>query len=106
MTIYFAKSELSNAIKIGHTDRDVDKRVKEFALPDVEVLATVPGGRKKETDLHERFQHLRIGGSEWFENGQELTEFVGSLQSPGTVGDLWKRAEQLYSEVLSYEKES
>lgn len=40
------------------------------------LLASVPTTTHTETELHERFAHLRIGGGEWFEPAEELVEFI------------------------------
>ena len=78
--IYFASCGLSNdTIKIGYSD-DPERRIKRFGLPDVELVAMLPGSMDQETELHERFKHLRLGNSEWFRLDHELRTLVANLR--------------------------
>jgi hypothetical protein len=41
------------------------------------LLATMPGDRSTEREIHERFSHLRLGKTEQFQPGRDLLEFIG-----------------------------
>jgi hypothetical protein len=43
-----------------------------------ELIATEPGGKPRERELHAKFSHLRHTG-EWFTEAPELTEYIKSL---------------------------
>lgn len=76
--VYFLKA--GKRIKIG-TTRDLHTRISAIrnASPEpVELLATMPGSRDEEKDLHQRFSHLRTHG-EWFRAEAELILFINSL---------------------------
>lgn len=46
-----------------------------------ELVATEPGGLKRERELHAKFAHLRHTG-EWFAESPELTRYINSLTEP------------------------
>jgi hypothetical protein len=83
--IYFAQLG-TGSIKIGTTE-DLDGRMdtleSHYGEP-VTLLGTMPGGRKEEREIHERFTHLRFGRTEQFRPSAELLEFIGKplLVSP------------------------
>jgi len=84
--VYFV--ERDGFVKIGMTTQ-LRKRLAALGrggqMPDgmtvgpVELLATMPGGKKNETYLHSRFHDHRIEGTEWFYPAPELMQFIGSL---------------------------
>ncbi len=99
--IYFARidiGELSgqdlrtrtiSIIKIGSTIQEVKHRIlghrSQLKKP-VTLLATIPGGREEEKQIHHRFAHIRLpnwadGGTppEWFWPTRELLEFIKNL---------------------------
>lgn len=57
-------------IKIGYT-RNLASRMRDL---DAVVLATEPGGREREAELHAAFRHLRHHG-EWFTPDTELLAY-------------------------------
>jgi hypothetical protein len=79
--IYFAQAGENGPVKIGYTENR-DRRMREVQGMNGEVLtvlATLPGGRKREAELHRRFAHLRRHG-EWFEPGPELMDYVRNVR--------------------------
>ncbi|MFI5458973.1 MAG: GIY-YIG nuclease family protein [Isosphaerales bacterium] len=77
--IYFAQLT-SGAIKIG-TTKDVEARLSGLANHygmELALLATMPGDRSVEAEIHERFTHLRIHArKEQFRPGPDLMAFIG-----------------------------
>ncbi len=61
-------------IKIGWTS-DLTKRMRAYQ-PDTLLLATMPGTRKDEHRLHQRFAHLRTHGREWYPLAPQITGYV------------------------------
>lgn len=77
--IYFVQLE-SGAIKIGFTE-NIEARLAQLGShyqSPVFLLATMPGDRKQEREIHERFEHLRFGRLEQFRPANELMEFIGA----------------------------
>jgi hypothetical protein len=76
--IYFAQSIEGGPVKIGATD-DVARRLGQleahYGRP-LALLATLPGGRDEEAEIHERFAHLRLGRTEQFRPAAELMKFI------------------------------
>ena len=84
--IYFLQPTDGGPIKIGFS-ADVDTRHKaleaHYRRP-LALLATLPGGRTEEAEIHRRFDHLRLdnGGSrgariEQFRPAADLLAFIG-----------------------------
>lgn len=76
--IYFAQLD-TGAIKIG-TSRNVESRLdqlKSYYGKPLALLGTMPGGRKEEREIHQRFGHLRFGRHEQFKPAQDLLDFIG-----------------------------
>lgn len=76
--IYFAQTP-TGSIKIGCT-RNLYARLNNLAScygRPVTLLATMLGDRKRETEIHERFSHLRFGRTEQFRPGPDLMAFIG-----------------------------
>lgn len=84
--IYFVQAEIIGRIKIGWTaDEDAAVRLAmlQTASPvRLHLIATRPGGRCKERELHARFAHARTVG-EWFDPVPELARYVGRAQGAG-----------------------
>lgn len=82
--IYFIKAHMPNAIKIGRTaskafyGRFSNLQTSNPSL--LTILATIPGNRETERELHNRFQDLLISG-EWFRYEEPLVSFVLSLSN-------------------------
>lgn len=83
--VYFA--ERDNLIKIGYSD-SLSRRLSGLAheptgpgaaiTGDVQLLAAIPGDRKMERRLHERFAAQRVV-REWFSPSPELNELITEL---------------------------
>ena len=78
--VYFIRIGEDGPIKIGLTD-DVKRRLEQLqtAHPDaLRVIACVPGDRRLEAHLHQRFSAERISG-EWFHPSSSLISLAGML---------------------------
>jgi hypothetical protein len=76
--IYFAQLP-TGAIKIGFTD-GLEARLSGLANhygTELALLATMPGDRSVEAEIHERFSHLRLGRTEQFRPAADLMAFIG-----------------------------
>jgi hypothetical protein len=65
-------------IKIGFSD-DIDARRKQLEFSygrPLAILATMPGGREEEAEIHARFSHLRLGRKEQFRPAADLLNFI------------------------------
>lgn len=72
--VYFGARD--GLIKIG-TSTQLNVRASVLGIG---VLATEPGGYRRENELHRKFAHLRITErGEWFEPGPELLDYIESL---------------------------
>jgi hypothetical protein len=71
MSVYFAQKRKGGLIKIGWS-RSVETRM---AAVRAKVVGAIPGERKVEKALHERFAHLRVRG-EWFKPGADLLAYI------------------------------
>jgi hypothetical protein len=77
--IYFIQDLESKRIKIGESD-DPTIRIKQImtSLPSkngCEILAVMPGGIKREGELHQKFSQYHSRG-EWYEASNEIISFV------------------------------
>lgn len=76
-SVYFLAAESANLIKIG-CSHEPARRTRDLQVTSpvgLKVLAVIPGGRKRELELHHRFGHLRAHG-EWFKAAPELLAFI------------------------------
>lgn len=81
-TIYFIKSDETKEIKIGYTSGEVEKRLNSLQTGHpykLQVLATMPGSRDDEKNLHERFASSRLSG-EWFKPYPDLLAFIATVK--------------------------
>lgn len=79
--VYFIQAGMDGPIKIGFA-RDPWKRLEELQPGNPYALylrATLPGGRRTEAKLHQRFAHLRLVG-EWFEPEQEISDLMTRIR--------------------------
>lgn len=77
--VYFVK--VGATVKIGHS-HDPKTRMKDLAVSnhgDLELLATLPGGRKRERALHKRFDKFHIRG-EWFELSPQIVAYLKGVK--------------------------
>ncbi len=81
-TIYFMRALSGGPVKIGITE-DVYRRRSQIQSSSpagrIMVLATLPGTRMDERELHWLFGHLRLHG-EWFEGTPELLGFINGIR--------------------------
>jgi hypothetical protein len=75
--VYFIA--MGEKIKIG-TTLGLKKRVRGLSLPESAVLATEPGGPRRERQLHGQFAQLREHG-EWFRADPELLAYIDTLKA-------------------------
>lgn len=78
--VYFIRDR--KRVKIGHSINP-DMRMKVFFTHStLTLMATEPGGQKREAELHKHFARLRVNGTrEWFHLKPELEEYVKSLET-------------------------
>lgn len=84
--IYFVQSVDGGPVKIGFTE-DMGRRLPELEAhygEKLAVLATIPGDRDRETEIHDRFSAFRIGRTEQFRPVVDIFAFIGKplLVSP------------------------
>ncbi len=76
--VYFLQQ--LDRIKIGYSSNIKERaRGDAFASHPVRLVAWVPGGLRREKELHRRFQSQRVHG-EWFQLEPPLLDYVKSLQ--------------------------
>jgi hypothetical protein len=78
--VYFILAGKRGPIKIGFS-KSFDFRLKKFQAghyKKLTVLAWIPGGEEKETELHHRFKAHHIRG-DWFKPAKEIMEFLLSI---------------------------
>lgn len=81
--VYFLQRPSDQHVKIGYT-RNVSGRVKESGRDNggVILLATEPGGRAREAELHRQFAECRVASNhEWFFPVARLMDYIASLQA-------------------------
>lgn len=83
--IYFVQAVDGGPVKIGYS-ADVPLRVRQLEAhyrKPLAILATMPGGREQEAEIHARFDHLRFKSSargrhpEQFRPAPDLMAFIG-----------------------------
>jgi hypothetical protein len=82
--VYFIQAKSGGPIKIG-TAENVFRRLRGLQQGNasrLRIVATMPGDRGLEQELHQRFRAFRMHG-EWFEPGEELLGFIK------TTADMW-----------------
>lgn len=76
--VYFLQSS-DGPIKIGLT-WNVNKRVDQIQIStpaELRILGVIPGEMALESEIHKKFEHLKIKG-EWFKPGQDLLDFIAN----------------------------
>jgi hypothetical protein len=79
MMVYFLQSARGGPVKIGFS-ADVSKRIRQLQGMygvTLTLLAAIEGDREREREMHDRFAHLRIEGTEQFRPAADLMEFLG-----------------------------
>ncbi len=77
--IYFMQSVDGGPIKIGSSE-DVDRRRRQLEMDygrHLIVLSVIPGDRRTEILIHEKFAHLRFERTEQFRPGADLLDYIG-----------------------------
>lgn len=77
--IYFMQPTDGGPVKIGFTV-NLSARHRQLEAHygcDLALLATMPGRRKEEAEIHKRFDHLRFGRTEQFRPAADLMAFIG-----------------------------
>lgn len=82
--VYFIRS--GNLVKIG-TTVDLISRMKSFNLPNLVVLATEPGYRTREGELHRQFADQRQE-REWFRLEEPLVSYINDIRAQHGVPEL------------------
>lgn len=83
--IYFVLSSETKEIKIGYTERNVDKRIAEMQTGHphkLELLASLSGNMEFEKSLHRKFGAMRIRG-EWFMPDPALIQYIDVIKKGG-----------------------
>lgn len=91
--IYFAQTA-TGSIKIGTTEDLPSRleRLKDHYGAELALLATMPGDRDREAEIHDQFAHLRFGRTEQFRPGPDLMEFIGKPLLVGINPDMVEAA--------------
>lgn len=75
--VYFIRSQ--DQVKIG-TTLNLLQRMAAFSVPHITLLATEPGYKKRERELHLRFAGLRLSRREWFRLEPPLTDYINTIR--------------------------
>lgn len=78
--VYFMRC--GEFVKIGVANNP-QKRKKEIETANpfaVELLATIPGGQKREAELHRQFKSCRYR-REWFVYGDDIKRFLANIKN-------------------------
>ncbi len=85
--IYFIQTSVDR-IKIGTTENLARRLGQLKNLGDhLILLATIPGDRSREQEIHAQFAHLRIGHTELFRFADDLMDFIEKAQPYGRIAD-------------------
>lgn len=111
LMVYFAKVNLGhldlisggiNLIKIGQS-KDIRKRFYQLRYHydhRIKFLFAISGDRKREADIHRRFQHLQVIGylarCELFYPVPELLDFLENLRKSEAVDLDWVMTSRYY----------
>lgn len=80
--VYFIRDR--KRVKIGHSINPKMRMQVFFTHSTLTLMATEPGGQKREAELHRHFAHLRVNGTrEWFHLKPELEAYIESLETNG-----------------------
>lgn len=75
--VYFIQAEHGGPVKIGYSE-SIGKRLEQLQTSSpyrLRVIGRMRGGRTREKELHERFEHSRLNG-EWFDLTDELQQLI------------------------------
>ena len=87
--VYFLQDMRHDRIKIGYVEvMSVEDRVHQIRLNNrglIRLLATIEGKRKREYELHQRFQDSRlivnVRKGDWFRMSDDLCCFISTLNA-------------------------
>lgn len=71
--VYFIQD--GDAVKIGHSISPEKRMAGLTTCRELRLLLTIPGGRKREAELHRKFAKFRIKG-EWFQLAPPILDFI------------------------------
>lgn len=74
--VYFLRN--GSRVKIG-VSQNLKRRVASLSLRADDVVRAEHGNQDHERHLHSRFDHLRVGDTEWFDLRDELAHYLGEL---------------------------
>lgn len=78
--VYFIQDR--KRVKIGYSYNPRARMAVFTTHTTLKLLATEPGGRTREAELHKKFAHLRIPQRrEWFYLKQEILDYIAALKS-------------------------
>jgi hypothetical protein len=95
-TVYFIEGEESRRIKIGFTAGRAEDRLRALQTGSPErlkLVATLPGSKLLEGQLHDRFAEDRCGG-EWFRRSAALSGFIYGVEVSRTQWRLWRETKK------------
>ena len=79
--VYFIQDR--KRVKIGYSYNPEARMAIFTTHTTLKLLATEPGGRTREAELHKKFAHLRIPQRrEWFYLKQEILDYIAGLKKP------------------------
>src|SRR5438552_3907269 len=109
--IYFIQGEITKLIKIGYTKsrKELWGRfyIMQIGSPDkLNVLGVIVGGtRRKEKELHKRFEHLNIRG-EWFKPSKLLLGYIKDISKETITSEVktitsnrWTQMQKVINEL-------
>ena len=78
--VYFIQDR--KRVKIGYSTNPQSRLRALMTHTTLKLLATEPGGAKREAELHKKFSHLRTSvGREWFYLKSEILDYIKSLKT-------------------------
>lgn len=79
--VYFIRQEGTGLVKIGYAKSPASRlRTLQVSSPQrLSIAALEPGGRSRETFLHDIFADWRFGG-EWFKETQQMTRYINEIR--------------------------
>jgi hypothetical protein len=90
--VYFVQAEGGGFIKIGHAVNLAQRlATMQLGCPlRLQILVNVPGGVRREKELHVRFKAYRRHG-EWFEPADELLAFIEEMRAELSAEEVARR---------------
>jgi hypothetical protein len=77
--VYFIQDR--KRVKIGHSTNPKARLRDLMTHTTLKLLATEPGGAKREAELHKKFRHIKTPvGREWFYLKDEILDYIRTLK--------------------------